>query len=63
MDFAAQAIRYATRMGANVINCSWASAYTAGLDSALTYIRSHASVWFATGEEIVQHWLQSGATF
>jgi peptidoglycan/xylan/chitin deacetylase (PgdA/CDA1 family) len=35
----------------------------AGLDSALGYIRSHAGVWFATGEEIVRHWLQSGATF
>ncbi len=36
MDFVAEAIRYATRMGAAVINCSFASAYTAGLDSALT---------------------------
>ena len=36
MDFAAEAIRYATRKGANVINCSFASAYTAGLDSALS---------------------------
>jgi len=35
----------------------------AGLDSVLKYIRSHAGVWFATGEEIVRHWLQSGATF
>jgi peptidoglycan/xylan/chitin deacetylase (PgdA/CDA1 family) len=35
----------------------------AGLDSALTYIRAHDGVWFATGEEIVRHWLQSGATF
>jgi allantoinase len=34
-----------------------------GLDSAFGYIRSHAGVWFATGEEIVRHWLQSGATF
>ena len=34
-----------------------------GLDSALTYIRAHDAVWFATGEEIVRHWLQSGATF
>ena len=36
MDFAAQAIRYATRNGASVMNCSWSSAYTAGLDSAVT---------------------------
>jgi len=35
----------------------------AGLDAALAYIRSHDRVWFATGEEIVRHWLQSGATF
>jgi peptidoglycan/xylan/chitin deacetylase (PgdA/CDA1 family) len=35
----------------------------AGLDSALAYIRSHDGVWFATGEEIVRHWVQSGATF
>ena len=35
----------------------------AGLDAALGYIRSHDRVWFATGEEIVRHWLQSGATF
>ena len=34
-----------------------------GLDAALAYIRSHDRVWFATGEEIVRHWLQSGATF
>jgi len=34
-----------------------------GLDAALGYIRSHDGVWFATGEEIVRHWLQSGATF
>ncbi len=35
----------------------------AGLDSALAHIHSHDRVWFATGEEIVRHWLQSGATF
>lgn len=33
------------------------------LDRALAYMRSHDGVWFATGEEIVRHWLQSGATF
>jgi allantoinase len=33
------------------------------LDSALAYIRAHDGVWFATGEEIVRHWLQSGTTF
>lgn len=34
-----------------------------GLDSALEYIGSHAGVWKATGEEIVQAYLASGATF
>ena len=34
-----------------------------GLDSALKYICSHAGVWKATGEEIVQAYLASGATF
>jgi len=33
------------------------------LDRALKYIRSHDRVWFATGEEIVRHYLASGATF
>ena len=35
----------------------------AGRAAALQYIRSHDQVWFATGEEIVRHWLQSDATF
>lgn len=34
-----------------------------GLESALSYIRSHDKVWFATGSEIVDHYLKSGATF
>jgi allantoinase len=33
-----------------------------GLDSALSYICSHAGVWKATGEEIAQAYLASGAT-
>jgi peptidoglycan/xylan/chitin deacetylase (PgdA/CDA1 family) len=33
------------------------------LESALDYIRGHDRVWFATGAEIVDHYLQSGATF
>jgi len=33
------------------------------LDRALKYIRSHDRVWFATGEEIIRHYLASGATF
>ena len=34
-----------------------------GLDEAVSYIAAHDGVWFATGSEIVQAWLQSGATF
>ncbi len=33
------------------------------LESALDYIKGHDDVWFATGEEIVDAWLESGATF
>jgi peptidoglycan/xylan/chitin deacetylase (PgdA/CDA1 family) len=33
------------------------------LESGLDYIASHDGVWFATGEEIVDHYLASGDTF
>ncbi len=33
------------------------------LDSALDYIRGHDDVWLATGGEIIDHYLESGATF
>lgn len=33
------------------------------LESGLKYIRSHDRVWFATGQEIVRHYLAAGATF
>jgi peptidoglycan/xylan/chitin deacetylase (PgdA/CDA1 family) len=33
------------------------------LDAALEYICSHEGVWRATGNEIVTHWLDSGARF
>ena len=33
------------------------------LDSALAYILRHEGVWRATGSEIVEHYLASGATF
>ncbi|OGF12812.1 MAG: hypothetical protein A2W00_00875 [Candidatus Eisenbacteria bacterium RBG_16_71_46] len=36
MSYAAQAVRYATRNGAAVINCSFASQNTGGLDAAVT---------------------------
>lgn len=34
-----------------------------GFESALKFIASHERVWFATGREIVRHYLSSGATF
>ncbi len=36
MSYAAAAIRYATRMGVHVLNCSWQSQNTGGLDAAVT---------------------------
>jgi subtilisin family serine protease len=36
MSYAAQAIRYATRMGVTVVNCSWQSINSGGLDAAVT---------------------------
>jgi peptidoglycan/xylan/chitin deacetylase (PgdA/CDA1 family) len=33
------------------------------LESGLDYIRKHDGVWFATGSEIIDHYLASGATF
>ncbi len=33
------------------------------LESGLDYIKNHDKVWFATGEEIVNHYLASGSTF
>jgi peptidoglycan/xylan/chitin deacetylase (PgdA/CDA1 family) len=33
------------------------------LESALDYMRIHDGVWFATGGEIIDHYLKSGATF
>jgi hypothetical protein len=37
--------------------------YREGAESGLDYIASHDDVWFATGEEIVDHYLASGDTF
>jgi len=36
MAYGAAAIRYATRMGVTVVNCSWTSVNTGGLDAAVT---------------------------
>jgi len=37
MDFCAQAIYYATNMGARVINCSWSSSSSGGLEQAVDF--------------------------
>ena len=41
----------------------WRKAGYFALAEALDYIAAHDGVWFATGEEIVRAWLESGATF
>lgn len=58
MSFAAQAIRYATRMGVQVLNCSWASANQSGIDAAVT-AATHAGVVVvsASGNNGGQHYL------
>ena len=50
MDFAAQAIRYATRMGANVINCSWENVYDGNLWAAVDEaVRNRITIVVAGG--------------
>lgn len=50
MDFVAQGLRYAARSGAKVINCSFSSDYTAGLDSAVTAaVAAGATIVVASG--------------
>lgn len=50
MDFAAAAIRYATRMGASVINCSWESAFDPALAAAVgAAVRAGVTVVSAAG--------------
>src|SRR5262245_12210825 len=56
MDFAAKAIRYATRMGATVINCSWSSENTNGLDAAVeAAVRAGVTVVSAAGNNNPYH--------
>ena len=58
MSFAARAIRYATRMGAHVINCSWASANTDGVAAAVTAaVHAGITVVSAAGNNIPFHYL------
>ena len=58
MDFAARAIRYATRMGATVINCSWASDNTGGIGAAVTAaVRAGVTIVSAAGNSNPFHYL------
>jgi subtilisin family serine protease/chitodextrinase len=58
MDFAAKAIRYATRMGAQVINCSWASLNMSGLDAAIgAAARAGVTVVSASGNNGEPHYV------
>ena len=58
MTFAAQAIRYATRMGASVINCSFATDEQPDLDAAVgAAIRAGVTVVIAAGNNGIGNWL------
>lgn len=58
MDFAARAIRYATRNGATIINCSWASANTDGIDAAVgAAVRAGITVVSAAGNSNPFHYI------
>lgn len=58
MSFAAKAILYATRMGAQVINCSWASLNLSGLDAAVTAaVQAGVTVVYAAGNNNSFHYL------
>lgn len=52
MDFAAQAMYYATDMGATAVNCSWGSSNSGGLGAAVTYaINNGVIVAHAAGND------------
>ncbi len=52
MDFAAQAMYYATDMGAVAVNCSWGSSNSGGLGAAVTYaINNGVIVCAAAGND------------
>src|SRR5262245_28476174 len=58
MAFAARAVRYATRNGAQVINCSWASDTTGGIVAAVTAaVRAGITVVNAAGNNDPFHYL------
>jgi hypothetical protein len=55
--------RRPARASPRTARCNGASRSSSRSSSRKTHIRLHDRVWFATGEEIVRAWLQSGATF
>jgi subtilisin family serine protease len=58
MIFAMRAVRYATRHGATVINCSWASANSDGIDAAVgAAVRAGITVVNAAGNLSPDHYL------
>jgi subtilisin family serine protease len=58
MAYAARAIRYATRNGAQVLNCSWESDTTGGIIAALTAaVRAGVTVVSAAGNGSPFHYL------
>ena len=58
MSFAAQALRYATRMGADVVNCSFSTANQGGLDAAArAATQAGVVVVAAAGNNNQQHYL------
>ena len=60
MSYVAQAVRYATRMRADVINCSFASLEMSGLGAALdAAIRSGVTVVAAAGNEYAPSYIAS----
>ncbi len=58
MTFAAQAIRYATRMGASVLNCSFSTDQQPDLDAAVdAAIKAGVTIVLAAGNNGVGNWL------
>jgi subtilisin family serine protease/chitodextrinase len=58
MVTAAKAVRYATRMGASVINCSWESVFDSGLAAAVgAAVRAGVTIVTAAGNLSPNHYL------
>ncbi len=58
MDYAAEAIRYATRKGAHVINCSFSTAFLPSLDAAArAAVRAGVTLVSSAGNDNSPHYL------